>query len=119
MLSSLAYSKIKDSILSRAFDVGLEVIEVNPAYTSIIGFWKFATRYGLSSHQAAALTIARRAQRFLEQPNHRDYNATQLPARKAGVHIWSYWRSVARRPRKLAVLHALRKQSSQGLSPPS
>ena len=117
MLSSLSYNKIKDIILSRAFDAGLEVIEVNPAYTSIVGFWKFATRYGLSSHQAAALTIARRAQNFSEQPNHRDYNATQLPVRKAGVHIWSYWRSVARKPRKLVVLHTLRKQSLCQVSP--
>ncbi len=119
MLSSLAYNQILKTIQSRAYDAGIEVIEINPAYTSIIGFWKFATRYGLSSHQAAALVIARRGLDFSERPNRRDYNATQLPARKAGVHMWSYWSGVARKPRKLVVLHALRKQSSVGLSPPS
>jgi IS605 OrfB family transposase len=113
MLSSLAYNQIKDVIKSRGFDNGIEVIEVNPAYTSVIGFWKFATRYGLSSHQAAAMVIARRALSFSERPNRRDYGTTQLPARKAGVHVWSYWRGVTRKPRKLAVLHSLRKQSSR------
>ena len=116
MLSSLAYNQIKDVIKARGFDNGIEVLEVNPAYTSVIGFWKFATRYGISSHQAAALVIARRALRLSERPNRRDYNATQLPAKDNCVHVWSYWRKVARKPRKLAVLHSLRNifQSSLG-----
>jgi hypothetical protein len=37
------------------------VTEVNPAYTSVIGRNKFSCRYGLSSHSAAALVIARRS----------------------------------------------------------
>ena len=35
-------------------------IQVNPAYSSVIGRVKFMERYGLSVHQAAALTLARR-----------------------------------------------------------
>jgi IS605 OrfB family transposase len=114
MLSSLAYNQIKDVIKARAFDNGIEVLEVNPAYTSVIGFWKFASRYGISSHQAAALVIARRALMLSELPNRQDYNATQLPVKDNGVHVWSYWRKVVRKPRKLAVLHSLRNQSSYG-----
>ena len=115
MLSSLAYNQIKSVIKARGFDNGIEVKEVNPAYTSVIGFWKFASRYGISSHQAAALVIARRALDFSEQPNHRDYNASQLPAKDDCKHVWSYWRKVARKPRKLAVLHSLRNKT-QSLS---
>ena len=112
MLSSLAYNQIKDIIKARGFDNGIEILEVNPAYTSVIGFWKFATRYGISSHQAAALVIARRALMLSESPNRQDYNATQLPVKDACVHVWSYWRKVVRKQRKLAVLHSLRNQSS-------
>ncbi|MGB5446553.1 MAG: IS200/IS605 family accessory protein TnpB-related protein [Psychromonas sp.] len=114
MLSSLAYNQIKDIIKARGFDNGIEILEVNPTYTSVIGFWKFATRYGISSHQAAALVIARRALKLSESPNRQDYNATQLPVKDAYVHVWSYWRKVVRKSRKLAVLHSLRNQSSYG-----
>lgn len=117
MLSSLAYNQIKDVIKARGFDNGIEVLEVNPAYTSVIGFWKFATRYGISSHQAAALVIARRALRLSELPNRQDYNATQLPVKDACVHVWSYWRKVVRKSRKLAVLHSLRNNAQSSLSP--
>lgn len=47
-------------LLARAFKQGVIVIQVNPAYTSIIGRINFAKRYGLSVHLAAALCIARR-----------------------------------------------------------
>lgn len=115
MLSSLSYNQIKGVIKARGFDNGIEVKEVNPAYTSVIGFWKFASRYGISSHQAAALVIARRALDFSEKPNRRDYNASQLPVKDGCKHVWSYWRKVARKPRKLAVLHSLRNKT-QSLS---
>jgi IS605 OrfB family transposase len=58
MLSSLAYSRILSNLKARAHDFGLVVHEVNPAYTSLIGRHKFAARYGLSVHNAAALVIA-------------------------------------------------------------
>ena len=117
MLSSLAYNQVKEVIKARGFDKGIEILEVNPAYTSVIGFWKFATRYGISGHQAAALVIARRALRLSEQPNRRDHNASQLPVKDEREHVWSFWRKVARKPRKLAVLHSLRNKT-QSLTVP-
>lgn len=60
MLSGFAYSKFKDLLKARACKFGAEVIEVNPAYTSVIGQAKFMKRYGLSSHGSAACVIARR-----------------------------------------------------------
>src|ERR1700730_1722659 len=68
MLSSFAYSSILTHIKSRAQKEGVEVQEVNPAYTSIIGRVKFSKRCGLSIHHAAALVIARRSLRFSEKP---------------------------------------------------
>ena len=55
MLSSFAYGKIKAYFISRGYRQGIEVKQVNPAYSSVIGRVKFMERYGLTMHQAAAL----------------------------------------------------------------
>ena len=60
MLSSFSYGKIKAYFLSRGYREGVEVRQVNPAFSSVIGRVKFMERYGLSVHQAAALVLARR-----------------------------------------------------------
>lgn len=99
MLSSFSYSKIVQTLTARAFDAGIEVIAVNPACTSIIGRHKFAGRYGISSHQAAAASIGRRANHLSESPNGRmgDQVTFALPVRNRAKHVWSFWRDVARR----------------------
>ena len=61
MLSSFSYGKIKAYFVSRGYRQGVEVHQVNPAYSSVIGRVKFMERYGLSVHQAAALVLARRS----------------------------------------------------------
>lgn len=71
MLSGFAYSKFKNMLKAKASKQGVEVIEVNPAYTSIIGQVKFMKRYGLSSHGSAACVIARRGLGFkIEKPKY-------------------------------------------------
>ena len=60
MLSSFGYGRMKAYFLSRGYRQGVEVYQVNPAYSSVIGRVKFMERYGLSVHQAAALALARR-----------------------------------------------------------
>ena len=60
MLSSFSYGKVKAYFLSRGYRQGVEVHQVNPAFSSVIGRVKFMERYGLSVHQAAALVLARR-----------------------------------------------------------
>ena len=60
MLSSFSYGKIKAYFLSRGYRQGVEIRQVNPAFSSVIGRVKFMERYGLSVHQAAALVLARR-----------------------------------------------------------
>lgn len=52
-LSHFAYAAFHALLVSRAAREGVEVIEVNPAYTSVIGKVKFMARYGLSPHGAA------------------------------------------------------------------
>ena len=60
MLSSFSYAKVRACFLSRGIRQGVEVYQVNPAFSSVIGRVKFMERYGLSVHQAAALVLARR-----------------------------------------------------------
>ena len=60
MLSSFAYGKIRTYFLSRGYREGVEVVEVNPAFSSLMGRVLFMERYGLSVDQAAALVLARR-----------------------------------------------------------
>ena len=66
MLSSFSYGKIKAYFLSRGYRQGVEIYQVNPAYSSVIGRVKFMERYGLTVHQAAALVLARRSLGFSE-----------------------------------------------------
>ena len=61
MLSSFSYGKVKAYFISRGYREGVEVHQVNPAFSSVIGRVKFMERYGLSVHQAAALVLARRS----------------------------------------------------------
>jgi len=99
MLSGFAYATFHALVSARAYDAGIALARVTPAYTSVIGACKFADRYGLSRHQAAACAIGRRGMRLAERPNRRmgDHVAFPLPARNRGTHVWSFWRQVARR----------------------
>ena len=99
MLSSFSYGKIKAYFVSRGCREGVEVHQVNPAYSSVIGRVKFMERYGLSVHQAAALVLARRLLGCSERiPRRRVcpvgngvHVAFALPARKRVKHVWTYW----------------------------
>ena len=105
MLSSFSYGKVKAYFLSRGYRQGVEVHQVNPAFSSVIGRVKFMERYGLSVHQAAALALARRllgcSERIPRRPGlscrqrrsgrlHRTCKETPVEARvdALGVRFW-------------------------------
>ena len=103
MLSSLAYNKIIQTIKAACFRAGIEVIEVNPAFTSTIGAVNYAQAHGLSIHQAAAIAIARRGLGFSENPTKRvvfvptrngSHVTFPLPARNHRKHVWSHWSDI-------------------------
>ena len=119
MLSSLSYGKIKAYFLSRGYREGVEVHQVNPAFSSVIGRVKFMERYGLSVHQAAALVLARRLLGCSERIPRRRVapvgNGVQVaftvPVRKRVKHVWTYWGAVAGQLRPaLAAQHRLGKR---------
>ena len=119
MLSSFSYGKIKACLLSRGYRQGVEVHQVNPAFSSVIGRVKFMERYGLSVHQAAALVLARRLLGCSERiPRRRVCPvgdgvqvAFSVPARKRVKHVWTYWGAVLGQLRPaLAAQHRLGKR---------
>ena len=103
MLSSFSYGKVKAYFISRGHRNGVEVFQVNPAYSSVIGRVKFMERYGLTVHQAAALALARRLLGCFERvPRRREcpdgrggHVAFSVPARKRVKHVWTYWGAIS------------------------
>ena len=119
MLSSFSYGKIQAYFVSRGYREGVEVHQVNPAYSSVIGRVKFMERYGLSVHQAAALVLARRLlgcseripRRWVALVGNGVQVAFTVPVRKRVKHVWTYWGAVAGQLRPaLAAQHWLGKR---------
>ena len=103
MLSSFSYGRVKAYFSSRGYRQGVEVIQVNPAFSSVIGRAKFSERYGLTVHQAAAMVLARRMLGCSERiPRRRvcpvgngRHVAFTVPVRKRVKHVWTYWGAVS------------------------
>ena len=103
MLPSFSYSKIKACFISRGHRQGVEVNQVNPAFSSVIGRVKFMERYGLNVHQAAALVLARRLlgcseripRRWVALIGNGVCVAFTVPARKRVKHVWTYWGAIS------------------------
>ena len=119
MLSGFSYGKIKAYFISRGYRQGVEVKQVNPAFSSIVGRVKFMERYGLTVHQAAALVLARRLLGCSERIPRRWVcpigNGVQVaftvPVRKRVKHVWTYWGAVSGQLRPaLAAQHRLGKR---------
>ena len=116
MLSSFSYGKVKAYFLSRGYREGVEIVEVNPAYSSVVGRVKFMERYGLTVHQAAALVLARRylgcseriPRRWVCPIGNGVQVAFTVPVRKRVKHVWTYWGAITGQLRlALAAQHRL------------
>ena len=116
MLSSFSYGKVKEYFISRGHREGVEVHQVNPAFSSLIGRVKFSERYGLSVHQAAGLVLARRLlgcseripRRWVCPVGNGVCVAFTVPARKRVKHVWTYWGAISGQLRPaLAAQHRL------------
>ena len=102
-LSQFSYAKIINAIESRAQREGIEAIKVKPAYTSWIGLVNYMSQYGLNSGTAAAIVIARRAERFSERYP-LSYACTLSTPEDVDRHVWCSWANLAR------TIHALNKK---------
>ncbi|SFU25895.1 hypothetical protein SAMN05192563_104330 [Paraburkholderia aspalathi] len=104
MLSGLLYAKYRQLLEAKCFRAGVELIRIDPVYTSTIGAVKYASRRGWSVHAAAAGVIARRGQKSTERlpragtavrvPVRGGHHALELPARKGRDSRVAAWRGV-------------------------
>ena len=104
MLSGLLYAKYRQLLEAKCFRAGVELIRIDPAFTSTIGAVKYASRRGWSVHAAAAGVIARRGQKLTERlpragtdvrvPVRGGHHVLELPARIAGDSRVAAWRAV-------------------------
>ena len=100
MLSGWAYSKFDEILESILSNRGIELIRVNPAYTSIIGMVKYARQYGISSMVAAAIAIGRRGMKLSEKvPD----SINALLDVKSDKHDWSRWNQLNKLIRSVGI----------------
>ena len=66
-LSGLQYAQYLSQVARQCEQHGVQLIRVNPAYTSLAGRLKYAARLGVTVHEAAALVIGRSGQQRKER----------------------------------------------------
>ena len=125
ILSALAYRQAGAMIRAACFRAGVEVIEINPAYTSVVGAVNHAQVRGVSVHIGAACAVARRGLGFSERTprstaiipvRNGGLLTLALPVRNRARHVWSYWAGVRR---KLIAAHVAHYRSGGGKKPPA
>ena len=67
MIHTLDYSRYEDTIQNMATRLGIDLVEVNPAYTSQIARNKYCKAKKIPIHNGAAYVIARRGQGFKDK----------------------------------------------------
>jgi IS605 OrfB family transposase len=67
ILQFFSYRRILKKIESLAIQEGIEVVKVNPAFTSVIGMMKYCPQYFIDKDIAGAYVIGRKALRFQEK----------------------------------------------------
>ena len=124
-LSSFAYSQVSTTIHSAAFRNEVGVLEVNPAFSSVIGAVNHAHKQGISIHGGAALVIARRGAGLAERPagpvakvptGQDDWVTLVLPVRNRTKHVWSDWSAIRT---KLRAARRVQDRSRRVLAPRS
>ena len=84
MKSNFIYRKMLNAIKQRAVKIGVPVVEVLPAFTSILGQLKYQKMYSLNRHTSAGLVIARRGIGLLERES---FTVTPDPKKKAHLNL--------------------------------
>ena len=124
MLSSFGYGRFQEYVVSRGQREGVEVVGVNPAFSSVMGRVKYMERCGLSVHQAAAYVLARRLLGCSEGVPGRvdcptgggEHVTFRVPAalglRKRVKHVWSLWGFISR---QLGQAHAVQRRRGAAL----
>src|SRR5262249_18410760 len=104
------YTRVQAVLRARSYEAGIEGLDTNPAYSSLIGKGKFASRYGLSAHNAAACVIARGVVGLGGRLPSQFQGSPQLLAENRRGHVWSLWAIVSACPKRLSVWCGLRQR---------
>ena len=67
MIHAFDYSRYGETIINVTHRNNMEVIFVNPAYTTKIGSFKYSSRMKLNPHQGAAYVIARKGMGYIDR----------------------------------------------------
>lgn len=86
MLSNFAYSRFIEQLTLQCGNRGIELIQRNPAWSSFLALVKYSRMYGMSSDEAAALVLARRAMNLSERLPR---SITALLGVNPRKHVWS------------------------------
>ncbi|KXA99211.1 hypothetical protein AKJ42_03560 [candidate division MSBL1 archaeon SCGC-AAA261C02] len=115
------HRKFLEAVKRRAEREGVEVREVNPSHTSVIGRHKYSPYYHITIHQAAALVVARRGQGYREQlhglkstvfePLEGGEGVENAPSRR--VHSWSLWSLIGSLGSRKGAVHTHPSQSPE------
>lgn len=87
-ISLVAYHKFITLLKSNAVKNGVFVIEVNPAYTSVISRFKYRRRLGRTVHACASYVIGRRGMKLRERMTNLMACHMDCTMDKSN---WSYW----------------------------
>lgn len=100
ILHSFEYSLFRTLIESRCYRYGIELVKVNPAYTSMIGLTNYMARYGLNSATAAGIVIARRYLKYSER-----IPSTVTPLIPVDIkgHVWKKWSFLTKKVRAFKI----------------
>lgn len=106
MINTFPYAKFRDMLIQRSMKDGVQIIFVNPAFTSIIGQFKFMKQYGLSSHGSAACTVARKGMGCKTEKMHIKYkrlvfkNRPNLNKNTDNYKMWMHLSSIVKKNMK-------------------
>jgi len=91
MKSNFIYRKMLNAIKQRAAKIGVPIVEIQPAFTSVLGQLKYQKMYSLNRHTSAGLVIARRGLNLKERedfkvtPNLKKKDKLNLEGRRISI----------------------------------
>jgi len=91
ILQFFSYRRILKKIESLAIQEGIEIVKVNPAFTSVIGMMKYCPQYFIDKDIAGAYVIGRKALGFQEKipENYKKLLKSQIYIQYA---LWRLWK---------------------------
>ncbi|MCK5016641.1 MAG: IS200/IS605 family accessory protein TnpB-related protein [Candidatus Peribacteraceae bacterium] len=102
LLKAFAYSKIIELFQLRCLKEKVELKMVNPAFSSFIGFAKYALKYNMSTHNAAAFVVGRRGLMFKERLSS-EYECLVNPLEGRSKSGWNLWSDLSKKLTALRV----------------